>query len=102
MMISKNSKVFAEANADLDRSAAALGRSPTALCWKCRDVGIATPPEWARLLRRGRYLLNGSGPDRLALSFRRTLSGHFLSLGNSRSPAYAHKKDGNGPLGFIS
>jgi len=46
--------VLAEASADLDRSAAALGRSAPALCWKCRDIGIAMPPEWARLIRRGR------------------------------------------------
>jgi hypothetical protein len=45
-------KVLAEANADLNRSAAALGRSPTALCWKCRDIGLAMPPEWARFIRR--------------------------------------------------
>jgi hypothetical protein len=44
-------KILAEANADLNRSAASLGRSATALCWKCRDLGIALPPEWARLSR---------------------------------------------------
>ncbi|MGB7099796.1 MAG: hypothetical protein WBD95_13660 [Xanthobacteraceae bacterium] len=44
-------KILAEANADLNRSAAALGRSATALCWKCRDSGIVMPPEWARLIK---------------------------------------------------
>ena len=46
-------KILAEANADLNRSAAALGRSATAFCWKCRDIGIAMPPGWARVIRRG-------------------------------------------------
>ena len=43
-------KVLAEASADLHRSAAALGHSATALCWKCRDIGIAMPPEWVQLI----------------------------------------------------
>jgi hypothetical protein len=47
-------KILAEANADLHRSAAALGRSPTALRWKCRDIGIAMPPEWAQVIGRKR------------------------------------------------
>jgi hypothetical protein len=45
-------KILAEADADLNRSAAALGRSPTALCWKCRDMGIVIPLDWARLIGR--------------------------------------------------
>jgi hypothetical protein len=47
-------KILAQASTDLNRSAAALGRSPTALCWKCRDIGIAMPPEWARVIKRER------------------------------------------------
>jgi hypothetical protein len=51
---SKKLKILAQASADLNRSAAALGPSPTALCWKCRDIGIAMPPEWARVIKRER------------------------------------------------
>lgn len=47
-------EVLAEAGADLHRSSAALGRSPTAICWKGRDLGVAMPLEWMQLIRRKR------------------------------------------------
>jgi hypothetical protein len=39
-------KILADAGADLDRSAPALGRSSEALIWHARKLGIAIPGEW--------------------------------------------------------
>jgi len=44
-------KILARADANLDRSAVALGRSAQALVWHAHKLGIALPPEWAKRIR---------------------------------------------------
>lgn len=43
--------ILAEADADIEGSADALGRSPTSIAWRARDMGLTLPSQWSRLIR---------------------------------------------------
>lgn len=42
--------ILCEADADIERSADALGRSPTSIAWRARDLGLTLPRQWSQLI----------------------------------------------------
>lgn len=44
-------KALCEAKASLEKSADALGRSPTSIAWRASDTGLILPPEWREAIR---------------------------------------------------
>lgn len=42
--------ILCEADADIEGSADALGRAPTTLAWKARELGLTLPSQWSRLI----------------------------------------------------
>jgi hypothetical protein len=43
--------VLADDSASIEKSALSLGRSPKALAWHARDIGLTLPPEWSKLIQ---------------------------------------------------
>ena len=39
------------ANAPIGKSADGLGRPPTSLAWKAREIGLALPADWSAIIR---------------------------------------------------
>lgn len=51
---------FAMAGADIDKSSAALGRSPKGLVWRARDTYVPMPRDWAAIIATARTKSNGT------------------------------------------
>ena len=43
--------ILCEADSDIEQSADALGRKPSTLVWKARDLGLILPTQWSRLIK---------------------------------------------------
>lgn len=61
-------RILADAKADLEKSADALGRSPTSIAHRARDTGLTLPPAWAALIAPKRKLLVRAEP-KIALAY---------------------------------
>ncbi|WP_157369644.1 hypothetical protein [Zavarzinella formosa] len=49
-------RILCEACADVERSAAALGREPKTLAYKARELGVVMPESWTLLLPKPKYV----------------------------------------------
>lgn len=58
-------EVLCEADAEIEPSANALGRTPTSIAHRARDFGITLPREWARIIAPKRKIQLRKGPEPL-------------------------------------
>ncbi len=64
-------RALCEANAPIGKSADGLGRPPTSLAWKAREIGLALPADWSAIIRP-------KPKPRLVRDVRRRLSYPFI------------------------
>lgn len=56
-------KALCEAKVSLEKSADALGRTPSSIAWRARDSGLVLPPEWRDAIRTVKKSSGGKRVD---------------------------------------